>query len=34
MKFEFNWPSDFNGEDVSKCRQTDAGKTGLLLALP
>ena len=29
MKYEFNWPSGFRGEDVG---QTDAGVTGILLA--
>ena len=28
MKFEFNWPSGFRGEDV----RTDTGVTGILLA--
>ena len=38
MKYEFNWPSSFRGEDVWKCwrttdgRTTDAGVTGILLA--
>ena len=38
MKYEFNWPSSFRGEDVWKCwlttddRRTDAGITGILLA--
>ena len=42
MKFEFNWPSGFRGEDVWKCwrtdgrttdgRTTDARVTGILIA--
>ena len=41
MKFEFDWPSGFRGEDVGNCgrkdgrtdrRRTDAGVTGILLA--
>ena len=37
MKFEFNWPSGFIGEDIWKCwqmdrRRTDAGVPGILLA--
>ena len=41
MKFEFNWPSGFRGEDVRKCltdgrtddgRTTDAEVTGILIA--
>ena len=32
MKFEFNWPSGFRGDDVDR-RRTD-GVTGLLLAHP
>ena len=41
MKFEFNWPSGFRGEDVWKCwrtdgrtddGRTDAGVTGILIA--
>ena len=31
MKFEFNWPSGFRGEDVWNCGQTDV-VTGILLA--
>ena len=40
MKFEFNWPSGFRGEDVWKCWRTDDGRTtdarvtGILLANP
>ena len=43
MKFEFNWPSGFRGEDVWKCWRTDDGRTdgrtdngvtGILLAHP
>ena len=39
MKFEFDWPSGFRGEDVWNCgrtdgRRTDAGVTGILLAHP
>ena len=34
MKFEFNWPSGFRGEDVWKCWRTDEGGTGILLAHP
>ena len=37
MKFEFNWPSGFRGEDVLNCGgklTTDAGVTGILLAHP
>ena len=45
MKFEFNWPSGFRGEDVWKCwwtddrrrttdGRTDNGVTGILLAHP
>ena len=26
MKFEFNWPSVFLGEDVWKCERTDLGR--------
>ena len=37
MKYEFNWPSSYRGEDVLKMltddgRTTDAGVTGILLA--
>ena len=32
MKYEFNWPSSFRGEDVWKCWRTDDGVTGILLA--
>ena len=42
MKYEFNWPSSFRGEDVWKCWRTtdgrtygrtpEAGVTGILLA--
>ena len=32
MKFEFNWPSGFRGEDVWKCWRTDGGVTGILIA--
>ena len=37
MKFEFNWPSGFRGEDVWKCWRTDDGRTddgvtGILIA--
>ena len=31
MKFEFNWPSGFKGEDVDG-RTTDDGVTGILIA--
>ena len=39
MKFEFDWPSGFRGEDVWNCGRTDglttdAGVTGILLAHP
>ena len=41
MKFEFNWPSGFRGEDVENVDgrttddgRTDAGVTGILLAHP
>ena len=38
MKFEFNWPKGFRGEDVWKCwrtdRRTDDRVTGILLAHP
>ena len=45
MKFEFDWPSGFRGEDVLNCgrtdgrttddrRRSDAGVTGILLAHP
>ena len=27
MKYEFNWPSSFRGEDVWKCWRTDDGRT-------
>ena len=36
MKYEFNWPSSFRGEDVDRRwtdgRTMDAGVTGILLA--
>ena len=33
VKFEFNWPSGFRGEDLWKCwRTTGAGVIGILLA--
>ena len=31
MKFEFDWPSGFRGEDVWKYGRSDAGVTGILL---
>ena len=34
MKFEFNWPSGFRGEDVWKCWRTDDGVIGILIAHP
>ena len=33
MKFEFNWPGGFRGEDVDG-RTKDDGVTGILLAHP
>ena len=32
MKFEFNWPSGFRGEDVWKCWRTTDGRRTLLIA--
>ena len=26
MKFDFDWPSGFRGEDVCKCERTDDGR--------
>ena len=32
MKFEFNWPRGYRGEDFWNCGRTDARVTGILLA--